>query len=512
MVTLAVTVFNRAGPLGVAFVGAARMLPVIAFGLISSAPLARWRADRVLMALAAVRGLAAGGTAAALFLGGPTASLYLIAAVLGATAAMMTPTQYTVLPALARSPRELVVGNVATSTSEAIGSFGGPLLAGLCLGLGAAAAAGVIAALVLAAGFWLLAGVRFEHQADASGPATRGRAFDLGLGASLAAIRRSPAIGLVMVGFALQTLVRGLLSILLVVLSIERLGTGEAGVGLLTAAIGFGGAFGMIGGLMLRRATPRAFAAALLGWGLPIVVIGSAPAMAIALPALALLGVSNALLDVIGYTLLQRWCTNEDRGPVIALLEAAVGIGAAVGSLAAPALLGWLGIGPALMATGAILPTAAAVLLVLLRRSDAGEVLPGAVIEGLRRVPAFRALPLTGLERLIAGRSEIAFVAGEVLMQKGDPGDRFLVIEEGSVEVTDEGRVLNSFGPGASLGEIALLRGGPRTATVTALTDGRALSFDAATFLAAVAGPGASAAAEHVVETRLEHSRAADTA
>jgi CRP-like cAMP-binding protein len=135
------------------------------------------------------------------------------------------------------------------------------------------------------------------------------------------------------------------------------------------------------------------------------------------------------------------------------------------------------------------------------------RLVPGATIDSLRRVPAFRALPLTGLERLIAGRTRVTFAAGEVLMRKGDPGDRFLVIEAGSVQVSDGDRVLGTLGPGAGIGEIALLRGGPRTATVTALSEGEALAFDAGTFLAAVAGPAASAAAEQVVEARLERSR-----
>ena len=509
LIVLAVTAFDRAGAIGVAFVGAARMLPAIVFGFLSSAPLARWRADRVLMALASIRGLAAAATVIAVALGWPAAALYAVAAVLGACAAVVTPVQYTVLPALARSPRELVVGNVATSTSEAIGSFGGPLIAGACLGLGVAALAGVIAVAMLAVSVWILAGIRFEHQADAGGPSGSAGGFNLGLADGLRALWRRPAVGLVIIGFGLQTMVRGLLSMLLVVVSIEQLRIGDAGLGLLTAAIGFGGAFGMIGGLIVQRATPLTFAVALFGWGVPIALIGIVPRLGVALPALAVLGVSNAMLDVIGYTLLQRGCRNEDRGPVIALLEATAGISAAIGSLAAPSLLYWLGIRGAMMATGAVLPIAAVVLLVLFRRAGASEVVPSAMIDSLRRVPAFHALPLTGIERLIAGQTEVRFAAGEVLMRKGDPADRFLVIEEGDVEVTDGRHLLDSFGPGAGLGEIALLRGSPRTATVTATTAGRALAFDAATFLAAVAGPAAAAAAERVAETRLEHSRAA---
>jgi CRP-like cAMP-binding protein len=93
-------------------------------------------------------------------------------------------------------------------------------------------------------------------------------------------------------------------------------------------------------------------------------------------------------------------------------------------------------------------------------------------------------------------------------MEKGAPGDRFLVIESGEVQVTDGDRVLDTLGPGAGIGEIALMRGSPRTATVTALTDVTAQSFEAGLFLAAVRGPAATSAATMLMDERLARSAA----
>lgn len=508
IVTMMVTVFQGAGPVGVALIGAARMLPSTVSGFLAAAPLARWGPGTLLVVLAITRGLAAVTVLAVLVAGADHVWLYGATAVIGAADAMVRAAQHTVLPALARTPGELVTANVASSTGEALGSFAGPLVAAACLGAGAPAAAAVFAAGAQLISVVVLSGMRFEHAADERGSVHPAMGSRFGITAGIAAIRRQPAIGLIIAGFTLQTFVRGLLATLIVVLSTELIGLGDPGVGILTAAIGIGGVAGLVGGLALRRSTPLAYAIALAAWGLPIAVIGIAPGVAVAVGALAVVGLSNALLDIIGFTLLQRGCRNEERGPVFAMFEGAVGIGATIGSLAAPTLIDVAGLRPALVATGLVLPVAAVLLGLLLNRSRAIELVPSAAIDRLRDVPAFRVLPMTGLERLVTSSVQVTFPAGVVLMHKGDPGDRFLVIESGTVRVTDGDRLLNDLGAGAGIGEIALLRGGPRTATVTALTDVSALSFDAAAFLAAVGGPAASAAATRVVEERLARSAA----
>jgi CRP-like cAMP-binding protein len=83
-------------------------------------------------------------------------------------------------------------------------------------------------------------------------------------------------------------------------------------------------------------------------------------------------------------------------------------------------------------------------------------------------------------------------------------GDRFYLVAEGELEVERDGLPLRSLDPGECFGEIALLRGTPRTATVRATGPVLVYSLDGAEFVAAVTGHAPSAAAaEAIVGERL---------
>ena len=77
--------------------------------------------------------------------------------------------------------------------------------------------------------------------------------------------------------------------------------------------------------------------------------------------------------------------------------------------------------------------------------------------------------------------------AGDVVIRQGDPSDRFYVIGSGTVVVTRPTRPVLpascAMGPDEVFGELGLLSGAPRSATVTAATDGLLLALDADAFL-----------------------------
>ena len=97
-----------------------------------------------------------------------------------------------------------------------------------------------------------------------------------------------------------------------------------------------------------------------------------------------------------------------------------------------------------------------------------------APIELLQRVPLFHGLGNKQLKALAASFTDRQFGAGQELTAEGTGGAGFFVIESGEAEVTVDGEPRRTLGPGDYFGELALLDGGSRTATITATAPGRA--------------------------------------
>ncbi len=122
----------------------------------------------------------------------------------------------------------------------------------------------------------------------------------------------------------------------------------------------------------------------------------------------------------------------------------------------------------------------------------------------LASVPIFAPLPGGSLEHLAARLVPLRVDAGTVIVREGDAGDRFYIVAEGEIEVSQYDRTVSELAPGGYFGEIALLRDVPRTATVTARTDAVLYALDRDDFLAAVTGhPQSAEAAETVMSARL---------
>jgi CRP/FNR family transcriptional regulator, cyclic AMP receptor protein len=89
----------------------------------------------------------------------------------------------------------------------------------------------------------------------------------------------------------------------------------------------------------------------------------------------------------------------------------------------------------------------------------------------LSGVPLFSELSTKELNAIASAAKEVSHRAGSALAREGESGIGFFLITDGTAKVTVGGRARTTLRPGDFFGEISLLDGGPRTATVTAETD-----------------------------------------
>ena len=222
---------------------------------------------------------------------------------------------------------------------------------------------------------------------------------------------------------------------------------------------------------------------------------------------LAVVGMSNAILDVTGYTILQRATPNAARVAVMGLVDSVAAGTAALGGFLAAILVSGLGVEGALVVTGAVLPIAAAILLPSLRPAEAAAAGNQGSARLLRADPLLQLLSLSVIEELAAGMRAVAYEDGEDLIREGETGDEYLIIAAGEVAVSQDGRLLQHLGPGSGVGEIALLRQIPRTATVTAVGPVEACVLHCDAFLAAITGQvGARRVADRIADDHLGRS------
>jgi MFS family permease len=504
VVALMVYAYEQGGPGAVGLVGLIRWFPAAVAAPFGGMVGDRFPRLRVMVVSDVIRAAALGAAAAAIVIDAPATIVYLLAILVTLVSQAFQPAESALLPTLAESPEELAAANVANSTIEAAGYFVGPALGGLLLAVSNVETVFVATAVAFVWSALMLALIRLREPEPTTEPA-RGSWQHEAL-AGFRTIWRDSRLRLIIGLFAAQTLVYGAFVVLTAVASIRLLGLGSPGIGYLNAALGVGGLVGGIVAVALvgSRRLGLTFGLALILWGTPILLIGVWAKAAPAFVLIGLAGLGLTLVDVAGFTLLQRAVPEHVLARVFGVLHSAFYATAGIGAIVAPVLVSWLGIRSALIVVGAVIPVVTIPSFGMLAQIDRTLTVPTAQLEALRAIEMFAPLPAPTLEALAASLTRLEVPAGETIFRQGDHGDRFYIVNSGEIEIEIDGREANVLGPGDHFGEIALLHDIPRTATARARKETQLYALDRDAFLGAVTGhAGSSEAAETVVAARL---------
>ena len=521
-IAMLVFAYNRGGTVVAGLVAVAQLVPAAVVAPVV-ASVADRRSPVVLLAggyLAQATAMAA--TAVAVSAGAPLAAY--AGAVVAATAVTTTrPAQSALIPSVAATPDQLTAANVVAGWMEAAGAAAAGLLAGVLISLAGVgsvfavcAGLGLLAALLVAGRGWAgrvapLAAAEEDAVAAeqaASAPVTASAAAGIGEGLRLAA--RQPRLRLMLALLAADAVVLGALDLLVVILALTVLGRSPGWVGYLQFAFGAGAllAATMSAVLVGRRLGGPILAAALV-FSVALAAVASGPGLAGTVVLLAVAGAGHSLLAVATRTLLQRSVPPQLIGRIFGVLEGLMMAGFALGALLVPALAHLGGSRLAVLGVAAVLPLAAVAGGRAVFRLDAGTAVPVVEIALLRSLPLFAELPAPAIEGLAAALRPVQLSAGAVLIRQGDPGDAYFAIAAGELDAEQDGRFLGRYGRGDGVGEIALLRAVPRTATVTAHTAATVYRLDRDLFLTAVLGHDPTRRqADRIAAARLAADRA----
>ena len=334
-VALVVYAYNVGGAGAVGLMGLVRWLPSAIASPFAATLGDRYPRVRVMISADLLRAAALGGMTVCVLLDAPAVFVYALASAVAVFSTAFQPAQAALLPVLARTPEELTAANVSSSTLESLGFCVGPALGGLLLAVSSTWVVFVFTGLTFLWSAAQLFGLRGTAE-PAREEERRNLLHEAADG--VRAIAEDRRLQLVIGLFSAQTLVNGAMNVLIAVCALQLLDLGPGGVGYLNSAVGVGGLLGAFISLTLvtRRRLAPAFGIAIAGAGAPLVFVAPHPSTAVALVAFALIGLSNIVEDVAGFTLLQRTTPSEVLARVFGILHSLFFATVALGAVLAP--------------------------------------------------------------------------------------------------------------------------------------------------------------------------------
>jgi MFS family permease len=485
-ITVLVVAFDRGGAGAAGLAVVVQLVPTALLAPVVTA--AGDRFPRHLVLTVGFTILAASATGIAILLAA-SADLWVVLVLAAAYTVALESTPATVASLLvrhARTPMQLMRWNVAQSSAQTAGSLLGPLLtSALLVVAGPSWVFGVLAAMCALTA----AGIAVRLPSDDRTRSTKGLRTVLRASVDgLVYAATTPGPRRVIAFIAASGFLIGSFDVFFVAVAFDELGRGGSTAAMLSAGFAAGGLVAAT--VMRRRSTwglPTATATGARLLSLPLIPLGLVAHLATALVLVGMLGAGNALVEICGYTMLQRSSSDSMTSRVFGILRSwfflAASVGAAIAGLLVTrhdlsSLLAWIGVTfAAILSIGAI---------ALRRMATRSVVVDAAALEPLRTVEFLDRLPLPTLEEL-ADRLDVRHVdAGCAVITEGDDGAEFYVLVEGAVEISTKNVVVDTVAAPCSFGEVALLHDCVRTATVTTTQPSRLLVIERSDFLAAI--------------------------
>ena len=508
-VVISVYVFDRTrSTQWLAVLGICRFGPGLLLASYGGVLADRYQRVTVLITSALANAVLTTGIAVAVAAGGSIAPILVLTVLSSVATVPYRPAAGALTPDVV-GERDLAAANSIFATLENLMVVVGPAIGGLLLLTGRP----VIGVAVNATSFAVAAAIIARLRVRSRGGASAGESAARQWLAGVKALAARPVAVAVMLFCALDSAVYGAATVLYIPLSV-RLGTGPNGYSYLLAGAALGAVLGA--GLANRLSGASRLAPVIMG-SLCLQALPYLATVPVHWPALAAIlqvasGVGMVIVDVLAITSLQRDLPGEVLSRVLGILDTLILGGILLASLATGVLLAHADVNVALIAVGVGIPAIGLIGLPTLLRADRTSA---AEAERLRpRVELLSELDLLvgadrhTLERLAAAAQEVEMPAGTVIIREGDAADALWILARGELSVQaggdgPESRNLPPVTAPGYVGELGLLHGIPRTATVRTVQQSTLLRIDGQDFQSALQASLPSPSLLAVAGTRM---------
>jgi Cyclic nucleotide-binding domain len=502
--TMLVVTLERLGPIGPGWFVIIRQFTGAASAPAYAALAGRFRRERVLAGAIVARGVVVALVIPVLELHAANPLLLLLIALEGFTSSAPKALHDALLPWLADSPTQLVAANALSSLLETAVVLAGAGVAALGLWLAGPPAVLMTIVVFCALGAWPLLAIRgIDTRVGNDGSRVVNQ-----LAGGIGVLRRSSNARVVVIVMAFTAALTGIAQSIVASIATDLLHIGAVGTPVLIGAVGVGGLVGGLASLSLdSRSMSLPLIIGLLSCGVAFVALAATSIVALALPLLLVFGIGDAYQLVSGRTLLQRSASGRSLD-LLAGINALIAVSiVGVAGFCAAEINAAIGVRGTLRVAGGLAMLGAVYGLWRVRRVERQLPMRREELDAIKNVEAFRPLSVAAANQLAFALIPLRPADGDVVVRQGEPAEDMFLISSGVFDAEVDGQRVRTMHQGDHFGEIGLLFGVPRTATVRCVQAGALWRLRREDFLRAITGNSTSnEAMRAIADQRLDHA------